>query len=300
MNRQKSPEVKESSRSNEPPNCTKSAEAEKAIMADNDLNKLLQLAHHCSNQMSQSDDETKGSNGTTVNGEDAVLAASSLHLPLIEGRSFLDNEQDTKLSSQTNGQVAKADDNANRPNSTEEALLSLKHQKVDGYREIYDQAYRNEQQKRPSRRTMSKSLNRPNKPNNSQAKKKSKQKQSPSQSQSDLFAAALLRGVTMRPSGKWVSFHFRRNPFNLFVCISLNANISPNVSTSQQAQLYYAGKSRYIGVFDTREKAAKAYEIAREKLKNASSSNEGSQSQEATENAVAAARKAAFEGVNRG
>ena len=54
------------------------------------------------------------------------------------------------------------------------------------------------------------------------------------------LAAAILRGVTMRPSGKW------------------------------QAQLYYAGKSRYIGVFDTREKAALAYEIAREKLKSGS------------------------------
>ena len=48
---------------------------------------------------------------------------------------------------------------------------------------------------------------------------------------------SLPRGVTMRPSGKW------------------------------QAQLYYAGKSRYIGVFDSREKACLAYEISREVLK---------------------------------
>uniref|UniRef100_A0A7S1VUZ6 AP2/ERF domain-containing protein n=1 Tax=Grammatophora oceanica TaxID=210454 RepID=A0A7S1VUZ6_9STRA len=84
------------------------------------------------------------------------------------------------------------------------------------------------------------------------------------------LAAAILRGVTMRPSGKW------------------------------QAQLYYAGKSRYIGVFDTREKAALAYEIAREKLKsdNKSPADQSSQSLKATENAVNAARKAAFEGVN--
>mmetsp|Transcript_58 Transcript_58/g.117 ORF Transcript_58/g.117 Transcript_58/m.117 type:complete len:1144 (-) Transcript_58:199-3630(-) len=84
------------------------------------------------------------------------------------------------------------------------------------------------------------------------------------------LAAAILRGVTMRPSGKW------------------------------QAQLYYAGKSRYIGVFDTREKAALAYEIAREKLKaeNKSPSDQSAQSLKATENAVNAARKAAFDGVN--
>jgi hypothetical protein len=83
------------------------------------------------------------------------------------------------------------------------------------------------------------------------------------------LAAAILRGVTMRPSGKW------------------------------QAQLYFAGKSRYIGVFDTREKAALAYEIAREKLKVEKSSAEGGHlSPKATEAAVTLARKAAFEGVN--
>ena len=83
------------------------------------------------------------------------------------------------------------------------------------------------------------------------------------------LAAAILRGVTMRPSGKW------------------------------QAQLYFAGKSRYIGVFDTREKAALAYEIAREKLKSEKSNAEGGvMTPKRTEAAVNAARKAAFEGVN--
>jgi hypothetical protein len=81
------------------------------------------------------------------------------------------------------------------------------------------------------------------------------------------LAAAILRGVTMRPSGKW------------------------------QAQLYFAGKSRYIGVFDTREKAALAYEIAREKLKSGHQ-EAGGLTAKSTENLVNAARKAAFEGVN--
>lgn len=80
------------------------------------------------------------------------------------------------------------------------------------------------------------------------------------------LAAAILRGVTMRPSGKW------------------------------QAQLYFAGKSRYIGVFDSREKAALAYEIAREKLKAGGS--EGGMNPKKTEDLVNSARKAAFEGVN--
>lgn len=79
------------------------------------------------------------------------------------------------------------------------------------------------------------------------------------------LAAAVLRGVTMRPSGKW------------------------------QAQLYFCGKSRYIGVFDTREKAALAYEIAREKLKTGHVQGQDGNS---TENLVNVARKAAFDGVN--
>eukprot|EP00978_Attheya_sp_CCMP212_P019972 scaffold56720_cov56-Attheya_sp.AAC.4 len=78
------------------------------------------------------------------------------------------------------------------------------------------------------------------------------------------LAAAILRGVTQRQSGKW------------------------------QAQLYYAGQSRYIGVFDTREKAALAYEIFREKLKTDSKPpSERSMQDEA----VRVAREAAFQGV---
>ena len=78
------------------------------------------------------------------------------------------------------------------------------------------------------------------------------------------LAAATLRGVTMRPSGKW------------------------------QAQLYYAGKSRYIGVFDNKERASLAYEIAREVLKG----DEGPSNAGETEKNVNLARKAAFAGVN--
>jgi hypothetical protein len=65
----------------------------------------------------------------------------------------------------------------------------------------------------------------------------------------------------------------------------------------QQAQLYFAGKSRYIGVFDSREKAALAYEIAREKLKSGSQHGR-IMDPEMTDNLVNAARTAAFEGVN--
>lgn len=47
-------------------------------------------------------------------------------------------------------------------------------------------------------------------------------------------------------------------------------------------------------MFDNREKAALAYEIAREKLKNGPQEPNG----KSTENLVNAARKAAFDGVN--
>ncbi|KAL7505506.1 hypothetical protein ACHAXN_004242 [Cyclotella atomus] len=80
------------------------------------------------------------------------------------------------------------------------------------------------------------------------------------------LAAAIMRGVTCRPSGKW------------------------------QAQLYYSGKSRYIGVFDSREKAALAYEIAREVLKE--DKGDGPLPQEVIDKNVSLARQAAFAGVN--
>ncbi|KAL3921119.1 MAG: hypothetical protein SGILL_002915, partial [Bacillariaceae sp.] len=47
----------------------------------------------------------------------------------------------------------------------------------------------------------------------------------------------ILKGITQRPSGKW------------------------------QAQVYYAGKSRYIGVFPNRQKAALAFKLVRSKLR---------------------------------
>jgi hypothetical protein len=70
-----------------------------------------------------------------------------------------------------------------------------------------------------------------------------------------------IRGVTQRPSGKW------------------------------QAQLYYAGKSRYIGVFDSREKANLGYEIAREYLQSSGNNSDD------PDKCMNEARKMAFEGV---
>jgi len=74
----------------------------------------------------------------------------------------------------------------------------------------------------------------------------------------------LPRGVTVRPSGKW------------------------------QAQLYYAGKSRYIGVFESREDACYAYEVARQILVSCKEPKDGE-----VEVNINLARKAAFAGVRK-
>jgi hypothetical protein len=58
------------------------------------------------------------------------------------------------------------------------------------------------------------------------------------------------------------------------------------------------GKSRFIGMFDTKEKATLAYEIAREKLDDHRLRDDGREkSPELTEAAVNTAREAAFEGL---
>ncbi len=113
---------------------------------------------------------------------------------------------------------------------------------------------------------------------------------------------ATLRGVTQRPSKKWVSFMTR-----IILCSAqkrehlsnakLNSSPTCSLRRLQQAQLYYAGKSRYIGVFDSKEKASLAYEIAREVLKTEKDEH-GPSNAEETERNVNLARKAAFAGIN--
>ena len=80
------------------------------------------------------------------------------------------------------------------------------------------------------------------------------------------LAQLQVRGVTQRPSGKW------------------------------QAQVYYSGKSRYIGVFDSKGEASLAYEIAREVLKMDSTEAQP-KGTAAVERNVAVARSAAFSGA---
>ena len=110
------------------------------------------------------------------------------------------------------------------------------------------------------------------------------------------LAAVKLRGVTVRPSRKWVRWTCMTS--GLLFHETLRAHIlSPFLSPlSQQAQLYYSGKSRYIGVFGSKEEAALAYEIAREVLK-ADKAAERPVDAEEIERNLDLAKKAAFAGV---
>ena len=65
---------------------------------------------------------------------------------------------------------------------------------------------------------------------------------------------------------------------------------------SQQAQVYYAGKSRYLGIFQSKEQASLGYEIARAALQ-AAPSPEGPERKEDIERNVALAKEAAKAGV---
>jgi hypothetical protein len=75
--------------------------------------------------------------------------------------------------------------------------------------------------------------------------------------------SGLVRGVTVRPSGKW------------------------------QVQYYYCGSSRYIGVFNNKEEALAAYETVREML---GKSERDTLTKEEVSNNINLARKAAFSG----
>lgn len=60
-----------------------------------------------------------------------------------------------------------------------------------------------------------------------------------------------------------------------------------------QAQVYFAGKSRYIGVFETREDAALAYEVAKDYLSSSSNITLAGEEMK-TAHEIAIARKAAY------
>ena len=85
---------------------------------------------------------------------------------------------------------------------------------------------------------------------------------------SQFSTAATPRGVTMRESGKWVSCCWCHGTIKSSCASPLTVPRFP-IFFPQQAQVYYAGQSRYIGVFVSREEACIAYESVREKLRRA-------------------------------
>jgi hypothetical protein len=96
------------------------------------------------------------------------------------------------------------------------------------------------------------------------------------------LAAEHMRGITKLSSGKWVSFNTEGG-----LCCLIVAHIF-----QQQVNVSYAKKQRHIGTFDSREKAAFAHEIVREKLKI--DAVQGPLDLEAAEVAVRQAQVAAF------
>jgi len=256
--------------------------AERDLLEDDDLSVLLQLAQTQHQQTQQASTSS-------------ILAASSLHLPLINNSSSapktsssvsIKNEGENIEKSVSKGTVkpekVSPHKKAKKPTKsgftppplpgTEGHMMNPLLSQAGAFRGVFGGMAMGPNGPTPI-------FLPPPMPSNVSSKlpsatpqtklKKKKKNSTPrtTAAKSNSGDAGLLRGVTMRPSGKW------------------------------QAQLYFAGKSRYIGVFDTREKAATAYEIAREKLKNKDALDGGTLSPEETEAAVSAARKAAFAGI---
>ena len=102
---------------------------------------------------------------------------------------------------------------------------------------------------------------------------------------------ALPRGVTVRPSGKWVS-SVLLVASQVCLCATSHIPSSPPYFL-QQVQIYYAGVSRYIGLFDNKQEAAAAYEMARECSEGLADDNPSPQR---VKKNIEKIRKAAFSG----
>lgn len=122
-----------------------------------------------------------------------------------------------------------------------------------------------------------------------------------------VWLCVLYRASTMNSLGFCIHGPFRLTR-PLSIALSLSTPFCTHTSHKQQAQLYYANKSRYIGVFETREKASLAYEIAREILdKNKKPARSGTgvslasehtpMTEDETKRNFALAQKASYEGV---
>ncbi|GMH60253.1 hypothetical protein TrRE_jg13136, partial [Triparma retinervis] len=83
-----------------------------------------------------------------------------------------------------------------------------------------------------------------------------------------------LRSGVKTPDGKGFDGHFLSAPSSSSLSSSSICVLQPSASSAQQsrpsgkwqAQLYYSGKSRYIGVYDSLAEASLAHEVARETL----------------------------------
>jgi len=85
---------------------------------------------------------------------------------------------------------------------------------------------------------------------------------------------ALPRGISLRPSGKYVSYaQLQSSSLYSQLCMPYLIIISFYISYLQQVQLRYAGAVRYIGLFDGRDESITAYNLAKECMLSFKSTN---------------------------
>ena len=179
-----------------------------------------------------------------------------------------DGQSATRKSKRVAGEVSATDDTGGRKSARKSLPKSVAHpDAVDKMKEAATkkmEAYsKKHDQEKATKKSLTAATNSDEKKRIDAAIKVVNAKYGDGEQRQKQLAKVTFRGVTCRPSGKW------------------------------QAQVYYARKSRYIGVFESRENACLAYEVAREVL-HAEDIDPDTEDKVKTASEIAIARKAAF------
>ena len=184
--------------------------------------------------------------------------------PIAKGKK--DGPAATRKSKRVAGEAITTEDTGERKSARTSLPKSVAHRGADEYEDPVarrDAELKRHDKEKASKRSWSAAPNSDEKKRINAAIKVVNDKYGDGEKKQKRLAMATFRGVTCRPSGKW------------------------------QAQVYYARKSRYIGVFESRENACLAYEVARELL-HAEDIDPDTEDKVKTASEIAIARKAAF------
>lgn len=185
--------------------------------------------------------------------------------PIAKGKK--DGPAATRKSKRVAGEaITSVQDTGERKSARTSLPKSVAHRGADEYEDAYERRnaeLKKHDKEKASKRSWSTAPNSDEKKRINAAIKVVNDKYGDGEKKQKRLAMATFRGVTCRPSGKW------------------------------QAQVYYARKSRYIGVFESRENACLAYEVARELL-HAEDIDPDTEDKVKTASEIAIARKAAF------